>query len=311
MPPQRALTRYLHATVLTCTLAFSQSLCAECPIATHRGTNACFPSQSHNPPESRQYRSSLVGNGLLALFYSRGPAFSSRPSLRRKTPCPPSLTATCTEVDQKAHAQIAVVTVTSLDGKPIQDYSFDLATKWGVGPKQSNRGILILFAVNDHKYWTQVGYGLEPILPDGKVGGFGREAIPYLRAGNYDAAILLLTRRVADVIAADSGVTLSGQPPAAPVHDSNAGHTLSGPATFFLILVLILLFYLMMKSGGGSSSGRGGGSGWWIGPVLGATMGRGGWGGGGFGGGGGGGGGGGFGGFGGGGFGGGGAGGSW
>src|SRR5450755_4035636 len=122
------------------------------------------------------------------------------------------LTALCTEVDQKAHAQIAVVTVTSLDGKPIQDYSFDLATKWGVGPKQSNRGILILFAVNDHKYWTQVGYGLEPILPDGKVGGFGREAVPILRQNNYNAALLLMTRRIADVIAQDAGVTLSGQP---------------------------------------------------------------------------------------------------
>jgi uncharacterized protein len=219
------------------------------------------------------------------------------------------LAALCAEVDQKAHAQIAVVTVTSLDGREIQDYTFDLATKWGVGPKQSNRGVLILFAVNDHKYWTQVGYGLEPILPDGKVGGFGREAIPYLRAGNYDAAMLLMTRRVGDVIAADSGVTLTGQVPPAPTRDSNAQRTLSGPGAFFLILVLIFLFYLMMKSGG-SSSGRGGGSGWWIGPVIGASMGRG-WGGGGFGGGGHGGGGGGFGGFGGGDFGGGGAGGSW
>jgi uncharacterized protein len=219
------------------------------------------------------------------------------------------LTALCTEVDEKAHAQIAVVTVTSLDGKDVQDYSFDLATKWGVGPKQSNRGILILFAVNDHKYWTQVGYGLEPILPDGKVGGFGREAIPYLRAGNYDAAMLLITRRVADVIATDSGVTLSGQAAPPPMHNPQAERTLSGRGALFLILTLIFLFYLMMKSGG--SSGRGGGSGWWVGPLIGASMGRGGWGGGGFGGGGGGGGGGGFGGFGGGDFGGGGAGGSW
>ena len=70
------------------------------------------------------------------------------------------LTALCTEVDQKAHAQIAVVAVPSTNGQPIQDYSFDLATKWGIGPKQSNRGVLILFATSDHKYWTQVGYGL-------------------------------------------------------------------------------------------------------------------------------------------------------
>ena len=38
--------------------------------------------------------------------------------------------------------------------------------------------MLILIATDDHRYRTEVGYGLEPILPDGKVGGFGREAVP-------------------------------------------------------------------------------------------------------------------------------------
>src|ERR1700677_3486237 len=126
------------------------------------------------------------------------------------------LTALCTEVDQKAKAQIAVVTVPTTNGQDIFDYSYNLATKWGVGPKQVSRGVLILYATNDHKYWTQVGYGLEGILPDGKVGGFGREAVPYLRQGNYDAAVALMTRRIADVIAQDRGVTLSGAPPATP-----------------------------------------------------------------------------------------------
>jgi uncharacterized protein len=223
------------------------------------------------------------------------------------------LTALCTEVDEKAHAQIAVVTVTSLDGKDVQDYSFDLATKWGVGPKQSNRGILILLAVNDHKYWTQVGYGLEAILPDGKVGGFGREAIPFLRQNNYDAALLLMTRRIGDVIALDAGVTLSGQPPDAPQLSQrpDQGRTLGGAGTFILIIVGLIVVFGIMSRGGGSSGRGGGGSAWWIAPLIAGSMGRGGWGGGGFGGGSGGGGGGGFGGFGGGSFGGGGAGGSW
>jgi uncharacterized protein len=228
------------------------------------------------------------------------------------------LTALATELDQKAHAQIAIVTVPSTNGQPIVDYSFNVATKWGIGPKQSNRGVLILFAVNDHKYWTQVGYGLEPILPDGKVGGFGREAVPILRQGNYDAAILLMTRRIADVIAQDAGVTLSGLPPPQR-HVRQQDRALSGPATLLLLLVIFGILYLLMKRGGGGSPGlRGGGdSAWWVGPLIASNMGRRGWGGGGFGGSGwgggdsGGGGGGGFGGFGGGGFGGGGAGGDW
>jgi uncharacterized protein len=217
------------------------------------------------------------------------------------------LTALCTEVDQKAKAQIFVVTVPSLNGQPIEDFSLNLATKWGVGPKQTSSGVLILLAVQDHQYRFEVGYGLEPILPDGKVGGFGREAVPYLRAGNYDAAMMVMTRRVADVIAQDRGIKLSAGPLPAVRTDRPTG-TQSGGILTLLLLGFFIFFLFKMMSGG---SGRGGGSGWWIGPMIGSGMGRGGWGGGGFGGGGFGGGGGGFGGGGGGSFGGGGASGSW
>jgi uncharacterized protein len=214
------------------------------------------------------------------------------------------LTALCTEVDQKTQAQLAVVTIKSLGDRPVEDYAVDLAEKLGIGPKSSNRGALILIAPADHKYYTAVGYGLEPILPDGKVGGFGREAVPYLRDNNFDAAALLMTRRVADVIAADRGVTLTGSSPAPPEEESKGPHI----PPFAILLMLLFIYYVirsLMSARGGSRFNRGGG--WWMGPMIGG-MGGGGFGGG-FGGGGGGGGG--FGGFGGGGFGGGGAGGSW
>jgi uncharacterized protein len=222
------------------------------------------------------------------------------------------LTALCTEVDQKAKAQIAVVTVKSLDGQPVEDFTLDLATKWGVGPKQSASGIMILFATEDRRSRVEVGYGLEPILPDGKVGGFLREAVPMLRGNDYDGALLLVTRRIADVIAADRGVTLSGSAPL-PARRAPPQHTGWSIGQILLLLFIIFVVYSVMKGSGGGRSNytRGGGSGWWIGPMIGSGMGggRGGWGGGGFGGGGGGGGG--FGGFGGGSFGGGGASGSW
>src|SRR5690349_12470941 len=83
------------------------------------------------------------------------------------------LTDLCRQVDEKAYAQIAVVTVQSVDGADIVSYAVELYQKWGIGAKATNRGVLILLAVRDRRYWTSVGYGLEPILPDGKVGGFG------------------------------------------------------------------------------------------------------------------------------------------
>jgi uncharacterized protein len=225
------------------------------------------------------------------------------------------LTALCAEVDSKAGAQIAVVTVSSLEGEEIEQYSVDLATRWGVGPKEKSRGVMILVAPNDHKYRFEVGYGLEEILPDGKVGGFGREAVPLLRQNNYDAAVLMVTQRVASVIAEDKGVTLDAltgvAPPRAQSDGSASGSGVTLHEIFIGIFVLIFLSRLILPIFfGGSRYGRRGGSGWWIGPMIGGSMGRGGgsWGGGGFGGGSSGGG---FGGFGGGGFGGGGASGSW
>jgi uncharacterized membrane protein YgcG len=118
------------------------------------------------------------------------------------------ITNICTEVDEKTHAQMAVVTVKTLEGLEASDFANQLFKTWGVGHKGDNRGVLILLAAADHKYWTEVGYGLEPILPDGKVGGFGREMVPSLRAGDFNAALLHLTTQIADVIAADRGVNL-------------------------------------------------------------------------------------------------------
>ncbi len=107
------------------------------------------------------------------------------------------LTALCAEVEQKTKAQIAIVTVSSLEGEPIEQYSIDLATAWGIGPKQKATGVLILYAPNDRRYRVEVGYGLEGILPDGKVGGFGRETVPLLRQNDYSGAVLLVTERIA------------------------------------------------------------------------------------------------------------------
>jgi uncharacterized protein len=221
------------------------------------------------------------------------------------------LAALCAEVDRKAGAQIAVVTVSSLGGEPVEQFSIDLATQWGVGPKQQSRGVLILLAPNDRKYRVEVGYGLEAILPDGKVGGFGREMVPLLRQNDYGGAVTLLTERIAAVIAADRGVTLDTLPGATALRAEPDISLLLRPNILGRLLILIIFlffpilgFILRVLFGGGIGRRRGGGS--WMG---GTGYSGGSWGGGGFGGGGGGGGG--FGGFGGGSFGGGGASGSW
>src|SRR5437879_3307696 len=78
------------------------------------------------------------------------------------------LNALALEVQEKAHAQIAIVTVKSLEDRPIEDFAVDLFKAWGIGGKGDNRGILILLSSGDRRYKVEVGYGLEAILPDGK-----------------------------------------------------------------------------------------------------------------------------------------------
>jgi uncharacterized protein len=178
----------------------------------------------------------------------------------------------CLQIDQKAHAQIAVVTVNSLDGADVESYAVDLFKSWGIGSKSTNRGVLILYAIKDHRARVEVGYGLEPILPDGKVGGFQREAIPLMSSGNYSAALSLVTDRVAGVIAQDAGIqipTVSVPAPIrAPAHADDQHVSLGGISVFVVILLIILctplrgvLFWILLSqlSGGRASGGWGGG----------------------------------------------------
>jgi len=199
------------------------------------------------------------------------------------------LNALCAEVDQKAQAQLAVVTVKSLNGESVEQFSIDLATQWGVGPKQQSRGVMILVAPNDRKYRIEVGYGLEPILPDGKVGGFGRQAVPYLQHNDFDGAISLMTQQVASAIAADKGITLdslAGAPRApARVPDSSRGMPIGIRTIFTLIFLLfpLLGFILRLLFSGRSATTRSRRyGGWWMGgPWYGGGLGGGSWGGGG------------------------------
>ena len=99
------------------------------------------------------------------------------------------------DLERGTGVQIAVVTVPSLDGEPIEEFSVDsLARKWGVGQKGSNEGLMVLFAIQDRKMRIEVGYGLGPILTDGVVGSVQRSLREELRAGKYGDAILKCVR---------------------------------------------------------------------------------------------------------------------
>jgi uncharacterized protein len=211
----------------------------------------------------------------------------------------------CGQMERTTGVQMAFVILPSLDGNPIEDVSNDLFRQWGIGKKGKDEGIMLLLSVQDHRDRIEVGYGLEPILPDGFDGSILRGIRPMLARGEYGQALISAAAQMSAEI--DRAKNISPQQPQArpPYRTySTRSHGLPLPVIIIGIVVLLLLF----RGGGGGGFLAG----MFLGNLFGGGGRGGGWGGGGFGGyDSGGGGGGGFGGFGGGDSGGGGASGSW
>jgi uncharacterized protein len=107
----------------------------------------------------------------------------------------------CTQLDHSnADTQIAVVTISSLNGADIAEYARDLANTWGVGRKETHRGVLVLLAINDHKWRIEVGRGLEGILPNSKAAAIGEDMLPQLRANDFDDAVMLAIHEIAQAV---------------------------------------------------------------------------------------------------------------
>ncbi|MEI6817560.1 MAG: TPM domain-containing protein [Bacteroidota bacterium] len=82
---------------------------------------------------------------------------------------PPQLHALeqeCRKFNDSTSTQIAIVIMKSVGDYDIADYAAQLGDKWGIGTKKKDNGILIVVAKDDHKMTIQVGYGLEPVIPD-------------------------------------------------------------------------------------------------------------------------------------------------
>jgi uncharacterized protein len=104
-------------------------------------------------------------------------------------------------LERDTSAEVAVATVTSLDGMTIEEYANRLFAAWGIGKKQRDNGVLVLVAVRDRQVRIEVGYGLEEILPDGRVGEIIRTSIvPEFRAGNIPRGIGQGIDRLARII---------------------------------------------------------------------------------------------------------------
>ncbi len=230
------------------------------------------------------------------------------------------------DLKERGNIEYAVLTVDTTGDRDIFDFSLAVARGWGIGAKDGDRaGLLLVVAIQDRKYFTQVSRHIEGDLPDGVVGQIQRQRlVPQFRQQNYSKGIRDTIEAFVATLGAKRGFSVEGigenqavrveEPPQQRAPQMSMTTVCCG--AIVIIFILVLLSSASRRRGGG-----GGGSGCLQALLWGSLFSnlgggrRSGWGGGGFGGGGfgGGGGGGGFGGgFGGGGdFGGGGSGGSW
>jgi uncharacterized protein len=87
--------------------------------------------------------------------------------------------------------EMAVVVVRSLDGSTVEDVAERLFRLWGIGKKDRDNGLLLLWSTGDRRVRIEVGYGLEGVLPDGKVGAIlDAYVIPKFKSGDFDAGIV-------------------------------------------------------------------------------------------------------------------------
>ena len=105
------------------------------------------------------------------------------------------------QLERQTSSEVAVVTVPSLDGVPVDDYAVRLFKEWGIGQARQDNGVLVLVAPNEREMRIEVGYGLEGILPDGLAGQVIREQfIPRFRDNDYNGGIRDGVARVVEIV---------------------------------------------------------------------------------------------------------------
>jgi uncharacterized protein len=153
--------------------------------------------------------------------------------------------------------QLVSLMIGSLEGYPLESYSFEVAERNKIGKKEKSNGVLFLVVKNDRKIRIEVGYGLEGVLPDALSSSIIRNVIaPYFRKDEYYAGI---NSGIDAIISAIKGEYKSD------FKEKSTGIGVSG-IIFFLIMIFIIISFIpktrrMGRSGGYIYHGGGWGSG--------------------------------------------------
>ena len=138
--------------------------------------------------------------------------------------------------------QVAVLTIATLGGEDINEYSMRVAEAWKLGTRAHDNGLLLLVARDDRNVRIEVGRGLEGVLPDITCGAIIRhEIIPRFREGDYDGGV---SAGVEAILAALKG---SYTPPAEKQASDTGGKLMAGG--IFTVVVGLFTLIVMFARG--------------------------------------------------------------
>ncbi len=173
--------------------------------------------------------------------------------------------------------QIMLAVIKSTDGDSIDSYAPDLFSKWGLGQKSRDNGVLILYAVNDgqRNVRIEVGYGLEGELTDALSGRILQRSKSKLKSSDpqqVNQGLQQVFNSVATVIDKKYDFkkdknTLTDQEYQQLRHQQNEADDQQGGSLWTIVVIVVVVIVLM---GGGGRGGRGGGGMWWLWALLGS-----------------------------------------
>ena len=182
-----------------------------------------------------------------------------------------TLNAELAGLEAKTSRQRVVVTLPSLQGYDIADYGYQLLRHWGIGQKGLDNGAILIVAPSEHKVRIEVGYGLEPILPDALCSQILQEKVlPAFRTGDIAAGVSAGVDALADQLSLDPTAAEKKAAAADQNFHQVYGHHGRGLGGLVPLLLLVFIFSAVFRR-------RGGGGGWIL-PLM--FLGGGGWGGG-------------------------------
>lgn len=176
-----------------------------------------------------------------------------------------ALTEKLAALEAKSSDQLVVVTVSSLQDQPIEDYGYQLGRAWGIGQKEGDNGALLIVAPNEKKVRIEVGYGLEPILTDAFSSlVIQNDILPSFRAGDYQAGVV---KGVDALIAQLELDPAEAQARAAAAETEQHASGARIPIGTIVFIAVIFLF-LFVRAVGAAGRGRRHRSDSGLGPIL-------------------------------------------